>query len=224
MKDNIFKKFSYDFKKYNFREFIENLYGTKDLEQLHLIKPSLLPKKNWLEFKNESQTDFHKTFYNRLNSNWSEFFELYERFISDEIYPQFNEDILYQYAPTFRAQIPNNQAIHKWHNDSDQDHNHPVGEINFCIAITDMIDTTAIWIESSPGKNDHKPMNILFGEYHRFNGNKCSHGNKKNLTNKMRFSLDFRILPKSIYKFDENKNTSLTSGKQFKLGDYYKQL
>ena len=40
----------------------------------------------------------------------------------------------------------------------------------------------------------------------------------------MRFSLDFRILPKSIYRFDENKNTSLTSGKQFKLGDYYKQL
>ena len=118
----------------------------------------------------------------------------------------------------------NNQAIHKWHVDSDQDHNHPEGEINFCIAITDMIDTTAIWIESSPGKNDHKPMNILFGEYHRFNGNKCSHGNKKNLTNKMRFSLDFRILPKSIYKFDENKNKSLTSGKQFKLGDYYKQL
>ena len=73
MKDNIFKKFNYDFKKYNFREFIENLYGTKDLEQLHLIKPSLLPKKNWLEFKNESQTDFHKIFYNRLNSNWSNF-------------------------------------------------------------------------------------------------------------------------------------------------------
>ena len=62
MKDNIFKKFNYDFKKYNFREFIENLYGTKDLEQLHLIKPSLLPKKNWLEFKNESQTDFTKLF------------------------------------------------------------------------------------------------------------------------------------------------------------------
>ena len=62
MKDNIFKKFNYDFKKYNFREFIENLYGTKDPEQLHLIKPFCCQKK--IEFKNESQTDFHKIFYN----------------------------------------------------------------------------------------------------------------------------------------------------------------
>ena len=55
-------------------------------------------------------------------------------------------------------------------------------------------------------------MNILFGEYHRFNGINVVM-EIKNLTNKMRFSLDFRILPKSIYKFDENKNKSLTQEK-----------
>ena len=32
MKDNIFKKFNYDVKKYNFRGLIEDLYGTKELE------------------------------------------------------------------------------------------------------------------------------------------------------------------------------------------------
>ena len=62
------------------------------MEKLHLIKPQLLPIKDWLEFENESQTDFHKTFYNRLNSNWVEFMELYESFIFNEIYPQFDEN------------------------------------------------------------------------------------------------------------------------------------
>ena len=51
-----------------------------------------------------------------------------------------------------------------------------------------MIDTTAIWTRVFR-KNDHKPMNILFGEYHRFNGNKWVMEEKS--TNKMRF-IDFK--------------------------------
>ncbi len=223
MENNIFKKFNYSITKYNFRELIEVLFGTKDLENLHKTRPELMPNYQ-LKFENESQTNFHSTFYSKLNSNWKEFTNLYEQFIKDEIYSQFNKPILYQYAPTFRAQIPDDQAIHKWHFDSDEDHNHPQGEINYCIAITDMFDTTAIWIESSPGKKDFKPMEIKFGEYQRFNGNRCTHGNKINKTKTMRFSLDFRILPQEKYKYDVKKNFSLTSGKKFEINDYYRTL
>ena len=222
MINNIYKKFTYDISLYQFKKMIENLYQTKSLEKLHETHPHYLPKEK-LEFSNESQTDFHKYFYNKLNNNWSEFINCYEKFIEKEIRPQFSESILYQYLPSFRAQIPNDQAIHKWHHDSDKDHNHPKGEINYCIAITEMKDTTAIWIESEPNKGDFFPMNINVGEYHRFNGNECNHGNKKNISGKMRFSLDFRILPLSRYKANQNK-ASLTASKKFELGDYYKKL
>jgi len=219
---NIYKKFTYNTAIYRFREMIEDLYQTKNLEKLHQSHPQYLPKEK-LEFSNESQTDFHKHFYNKLNNNWSEFINCYEKFIEDQIRPQFSESILYQYLPSFRAQIPNDQAIHKWHHDSDKDHNHPEGEINYCIPITEMKDTTAIWIESEPNKGDFSPMNISFGEYHRFNGNKCNHGNKKNISGSIRFSLDFRILPLSKYKANQNK-ASLTASKKFELGDYYKKF
>ena len=53
-------------------------------------------------------------------------------------------------------------------------------EINFCLAITKMENTTAIWAETSPGKKDFSPMEIDYGEYFNFNGNKCTHGNKIN--------------------------------------------
>jgi len=221
MKD-IFKKFTYDLSKYNFRSYIEEVFQSSDLENLHLKRPELLPKKE-LKFENESQTDFHSIFYQKLNSPWTEFIETYKKFIKNEIATHFNEEIIFQSLPSFRAQIPNDQAVHKWHTDSDHDHNHPLGEINYCIAITDMIETSTIWIESEPQKKDFKPMNIKLGEYHRFNGNQCLHGNKRNITNKMRFSLDFRVLPRSKYSESEIK-LSATAGRKFAVNHYYSEL
>ena len=51
-----------------------------------------------------------------------------------------------------------------------KDHKHPDGEINFCIAITQMRDTTAIWCETEPAKRDYFPMEIDYGEFFKFNG------------------------------------------------------
>ena len=39
---------------------------------------------------------------------------------------------------------------------------HPDGEINFCIAITEMKNTTAIWSRSSPGKKTFTHGNKLW--------------------------------------------------------------
>ena len=71
------------------------------------------------------------------------------------------------------------------------------------------------------GKKDFFPMEIDYGEFFNFNGNKCTHGNKTNITKNARVSFDFRILPKSKYQFT-NKKTSVTSKKKFVIGEYYK--
>ena len=83
-----------------------------------------------------------------------------------------------------------------------------------------MENTTAIWAETSPGKKDFFPMEIDYGQYFNFNGNKCTHGNKINTSENVRISFDFRILPKSRYFLNE-KTTSVTS-KKFIVGEYYK--
>jgi ectoine hydroxylase-related dioxygenase (phytanoyl-CoA dioxygenase family) len=217
---NEFKTHSYDANIYPFKELINKLYKVDKLEQLHVERSDLLPQEK-LKFENEASTKFHKIFYDKLNNNWSEFKNIYEKFVKNEISKLIEEPFVYQYLPSYRVQIPNEKAIHKWHFDSDDDHKHPDGEINFCIAITKMKDTTAIWAESLPGKKDFFPMEIDYGEFFNFNGNKCTHGNKTNITKNARVSFDFRILPKSKYQFT-NKKTSVTSKKKFVIGEYYK--
>lgn len=220
--NNTFKIHTFDQKKYQFKELIQNLYDEENLEKIHITKPDLLPNKI-LDFSNEAHTHFHKIFYKKLNDSWPNFFKIYNNFIKFEITKLIDEPFIYQYTPSFRVQLPNDQAIHKWHYDSDKDHNHPDGEINFCIAITEMKNTTAIWAETKPGKKNFQPMEINYGEFYNFNGNKCTHGNKKNISNKVRISLDFRVLPKSKYKENYSK-TSVANKKKFIIGEYYREL
>jgi ectoine hydroxylase-related dioxygenase (phytanoyl-CoA dioxygenase family) len=218
--DNKFTIHSYDIEKYPFKELIEQLYEVAKLEKLHELRPELLPNEK-LKFENEASTKFHKIFYDKLNNKWESFIRTYKNFIKNEISSFIKEPFVYQYLPSYRVQIPNDQAVHKWHFDSDQDHKHPDGEINFCIAITKMKDTTAIWSETEPGKKDFFPMEINYGQFFKFNGNKCTHGNKINTSDDVRISLDFRILPKSKYVKIYSKE-SVTSKKKFLIGEYYR--
>ena len=62
--------------------------------------------------------------------------------ISDILLPYLGlTEALVQKTPTFRIQLPNNVAVVKKHYDSDLDHRHPKGEINFVYALTDMYDS-----------------------------------------------------------------------------------
>ena len=64
-------------------------------------------------------------------------------------------------------------------------------------------------------------MELKYGEFIIFNGNKCIHGNKLNDTGKTRVSLDFRIIPISNYDQYSSK-ISATSTRKFIVGEYYK--
>lgn len=216
----IIKEFS--ILKYNFSKFVSDAFMADDLSRLHEIRKDLLPKEK-LKFENESKTNFHELFYKQLNAGQlKELESCYYNFIKNEILINFTNDILYQYMPSFRVHLPNNQAIHKWHYDADEDHRHPDWEINIFIPLTNAFGTQTIWIESVPGLQDYKPINIKYGEYAIFNGNKCMHGNKENVTQQTRVSFDFRILP--INKYNNNAKQSVTTGKKFVEGEYYRRM
>ena len=217
-----FIKYNYDVSKYSFAKLIAEAFEVDDLTTLHKSRADLMPAEK-LDFNTETRTKFHKTFYKRLDSKsgWSEMVDAYECFIREEVALRFEEDFVYQVFPSFRVHIPNDRAIHYWHYDTDTNHKHPDWEINFQIAITDMYDSNCTWVETVPGLKDFRPMEMKYGEYTIFNGNKCTHGNKVNKTGKMRVSFDFRVLPFSKY-VSENQVKSATASRRFIVGDYYK--
>ena len=127
---------------------------------------------------------------------------------------------MFQITPSFRVHLPNNKAVSLWHYDSDPEHKHPDGEINFQIPLTRAFGTNAMWIESSPGNKNFAPIEMEHGQYAQFDGNKCTHGNKVNDTEITRISFDFRVLPFSKYDSNYEKTTG-DLGKRFVIGQYY---
>ena len=214
------RKFKYDIKKYNFKKIVEEHFSVSDLATIHLEREELLPAQK-LNFHNETRTKFHETFYSKLREGWPELMSSDEYFVRNEVKPHFEDTIVYQTSPSVRFHLPNDQAIHYWHYDSDPDHMHPEWEINFQIALTEMYDTQATWVESVPGLADYRPMEMKYGEYWVFNGNKCTHGNKVNTTEKTRVSFDFRIVPYKRYMENSKTLSSATKGRKFIIGDYY---
>lgn len=214
-------KYKYDVNKYKFEEIIKNHFNVSDLSLLHKERNDLHPD-NILCFDNESKTKYHELFYLKMNNGWEELEDAYHLFVKEEVGAIINEDFIYQYMPSFRVHLPNDKAIHKWHYDSDLDHLHPEWEINFQVALTDMYNTQATWIEVVPGLKNYLPMEMSYGEFYIFNGNKCTHGNKENISGKTRVSFDFRVLPKS--KYNPSSIESVTAKKKFLLGEYYKEV
>ncbi len=207
--------FRYSQSNYPFVEYISNLFDYYELEILHtkwhkeyelFNKPS-----------QDSNTIYHKVFYDKLRSGWEGFNNLYKSFINEFIQEKIGQPIIYQKWPTFRVHLPNNLAVGAWHTDSD--FNHPEGEINFILPITKMFESNTVIIESEPGLKDFRQIELKPGEVFMFNGNKCTHGNLPNRTGRTRVSLDFRVMKRSDYT--ENNKHSVTTGTKFVLGEYY---
>jgi perosamine synthetase len=227
------KIFNYDLDKYNFIEYFKNLYNETNLEMLHLKSNNyqLLKEKLSLGELNEIDTDLHKIFYTDIKSN-NTFKELYCKFIIN-IYKDFFPDekyMIYQSFPSIRIQYMESVVIPP-HKDSDHISNHPLGEKNFLIPITKMENTNSIYIESKPEQKDFQSITLNIGELFYFNGNMCTHYNEKNLENKLRISIDFRVILHDDYiKYINTSNLKKTNPRDLQLnreptlmiiGNYY---
>ena len=215
---------SYDTDRFDFRKLLLRHFNCLDLQQIHKSHSDWVPQEE-LSFSEESSTKFHTNFYDKLREPWTEFIELYRSFIGEKIMSSVDEDrnFLFQALPSFRVHLPGEKAIHKVHFDSDEDHRHPLGELNVFLPMTDCLPNNTLWAESSPGKEDFAPMLLSYGQYAVWNGNECSHYNKNNIEDLTRVSFDFRLMPRDKYNPNYNK-TSYTSTTNFRLGHYYDEL
>lgn len=202
-----------------FVEIVEDLFNAKNLSNLHLL-PFAERYDQLFEVGADSSTIFHKRFYDKYREGWPAMQHQYRRLI--EGISRTHANFVYQKFPTFRVHLPNNVAVGAFH--KDRDFNHPHGEINFIIPLTNSYDTASVWIESEEDKGDFSPMPMKIDGLICFDGNNLTHGNKVNETGKTRVSMDFRILPLACYKesqFDFKSNRSLTTNTKFTIGEYY---
>tara|TARA_B100002019_G_C21221754_1_gene575107 strand:- start:112 stop:738 length:627 start_codon:yes stop_codon:yes gene_type:complete len=200
---------NYDTEKYNFRKIIEDVLETDNLEKIHLDQDYELFVKG-----TDQSTVWHRRYYDNLDK----FLPLYNEFINEVVKPTFGEDVVYQKIPTFRTQLVNNLGVFEFHRDRDYSHNEE--ERNFFLPFTDAYSTNTIWVESEEDKADYSPMNTLYGQVVKWNGNSLMHGNKQNNTLNTRVSVDFRCIPLSKYSEEEGA-AAIYSKMKFKVGDYY---
>jgi hypothetical protein len=212
------KIIKYDTEKYNFREVVQSVYGC-DLDSLDSEDAKLN-----LTLGNDTKTELHKKFYEKVDSGWDEFQNLYLSFVKDVIHPMFEDDtLIYQTLPGIRFCRPGAKAVYKWHSDGDPDHKHPLGEVNIILPLTKCFDTNSIWVESIPGMGDFEPLTMEYGEFFIGYLNQCRHGNLDNETGKTRVSFDFRVVPGFAYDPECTLETCTTKSR-FVVGGYYEKI
>lgn len=216
--NNITKhKLKFDINKYKFKEQFELLFNVKNLCNIH---------KTWksdyelLDDHNKDQaTIYHKTFYNKAKKE-TDFYNIYNLFMQEQIRPLFSESIIYQKIPTFRTHLPNNIGVAEFHRD--KDYSHSLNEINVFLPMTEAVNTNTIWAESEEGKEDFTPMNAKYGEFYIWNGASLLHGNKTNSSEQTRISIDFRFMPYS--KYEDNDKVSVGNQTKMTIGEYFTLL
>ena len=214
----IWKYHKYNTSKYNFRELINEMLETTDLENLHKSVES----NEMFSLKTEQSTVYHKLFYDKVRG--SKFLEVYEDFVKEILKPILGEDkIIYQKIPTFRTHFVDNIAVGKWHRDADYFHH--TTERNIFMPITDSFGTNTFWAESQVGKEDFKPVNAEYGEYVIWDGANLLHGNKPNTENYTRVSFDFRIMKYSDYDAEERASQqTMHAHVPMIIGEYYEVM
>ena len=210
------EKYSYNLDEYNFRQEIEKMFGTNQLERIHEIEDCDF---GILDMETDNTTYLHKKFYEKVEQ--TNFLDDYKKFLKDVILPHFNEDLLYQKIPTFRIQVPDNISVAEFHND--KSYSHSPDEVNIFLPITEAKETYTIWSESQENLADYSPMNAEYGEYYIWDGANLKHGNKINESNISRFSVDFRVLPFSKYN-ENNIQETITTKIKLKLGSYFELM
>lgn len=232
------KYFGYDTSEYPFVSLVSEVFGGKSLEDLHELLSQVERDRldeGLVTNEKDAHSVLHQLFYDKLNDEeWPELVDTYESFIKGFIASILQTDeIIFQARPTFRIQFPNNIAVggnvgdrkgkYGWHRDTDPGYDHPFGEKNFIIPLTHSRDTASVFIESAQDSDEYYPALMNIGEVFNFNGGKCTHGNKENITEKCRVSFDFRVVLPKDYDEGYSKSSALST-KKFVIGSYYKRL
>ena len=195
-------------------------FNVDNLESLHEQKKYI----NIFLRKEDQNTIWHNIFYNNIKKD-NMFNILYINFLKKHIKPLYKEKIVYQKIPSLRVHLKDNVAVGEFHKDKDyrdEEWTNIVKEKNYYLPLTNTNKYNTFWVESQEDKKDYKPVLLNYGECLEWDGLNLTHGNKKNISDYTRVSIDFRVMPLSRYV--ESNFSSINTNTKFKLGEYYSLL
>ena len=217
---------SCDVSSYNFQSIIKEMFNGLSY-QLNLLHQYQCINSQ-ISFKEDTNTIFQQVFYK--SPLYEKFRDAYYKFVVNEIGKLYPDEtfLIVQKDPQFRVSVPNNTALGRKDDDlsdligvhCDRDYNHPKQEVNYIIALTDMYDSNSVYIETGILSNTFEPIKLDSNRVLQFWGNKLRHGNKVNVTGYTRVSVDFRIIPYSIYD-SSYELKSVHGNRRFVEGDYF---
>ncbi len=185
-------------------------------EELHTLQdPALFPS-GIVTPGTDNNTPLHDILYTVFQEE--AFLPTYRRFV-EFLQEHLGENLIFQKKPTFRIHLPGNLSVGDYHRD--RDYGHPPEEINIWVPATRATNTASIWVETSYDKGDFRPLDLDNGEFLIFDSG-LKHGNEINREGYTRVSMDFRVIPKSLYKGSER--VTANRGHRLSLGHYYDQF
>ena len=108
------EKFNYNTKKYDFASEIKKLYNISNLDNIHSEWDKAISYDVLDDVKTDQRTVYHKHFYDNVNTtNW---YSLYEKFISEVVVKIVGEPIYFQKIPSFRIHKKGFKSVN-FHND-----------------------------------------------------------------------------------------------------------
>jgi len=226
--------FSYDTNKYDLETPLRKIFDnwTDPINQLYKFFENS-ETLDQITIDNDTKTKFHNKWYS--SPHYDEFLNVYYSLVREVICPLFKDEsaFIVQKDPAFRIHLPNNTALGFRPNmgdpddkigiHCDSDYNHPDPEINFMLTLSGQKDNNSCFVETAPGSDVFQPLNMEYGQFTSFYGNKCRHYNKTNDTGVARISIDFRIFPKSKYNPNYEK-ASIHGKRPFLVGGYYVEI
>jgi hypothetical protein len=140
--------------------------------------------------------------------------KLYLRLLEELVLPYVGDPrgICFQRDPTFRCHVAGDpQPTGRVHCDSD--YGHTSAEINFWLPLSSAVfGANSIYCESEPGVGDYASFDIQYGELVVFWGSQCNHYTVPNTTGVTRVSVDFRVLPRSLYNLPNSPRAHFAIG------------
>jgi len=211
--------YRYDTVRFPFKNIIDSHFkkhlkvASEDLNKLE--DPGLFPVGIVTPGK-DNNTPLHDILYTVFEGE--SFLPTYRKFV-EFLQGPIGEELIFQKKPTFRIHLPGNLSVGNYHRD--REYGHPFEEINVWLPVTLAKNTATIWMESEYDKSDFRPVEMNNGQFLIFDS-ALKHGNEINKEGYTRVSMDFRVIPKSLYK--DSEQVTGNRGHKLTLGHYYDQF
>lgn len=176
--------FHYDTGRWNFRQLVAEFFGTGDLEHLHdthFFNPRYPGKKNSADVSKELKEAMGP----RANA-------LLDSLIYDHIAGFIGPIKGRQPSPMWRINFHGSRAVLRFHRD--QEYGQTANLINLWLPVTSVWGSNSMYVESSAGASDFKPLELEFGQAFIFRGYDLLHGTMDNDSGSTRITCDLRFV------------------------------